>query len=94
MSRVSESVHDLEELLDRFELVEGLDHTVEIERDVSVDDDVAEPGKALEFPNQLRGEALVPRQVSNAFRVVLVAVSRFRLISPALKTRSRRQRSN
>ena len=70
----SESADDLEELLDGLKLVESLDHTVEIERDVFVDDDVAEARKPLEFPNQLRRETLIPRQVSNGFRVVLVAV--------------------
>jgi hypothetical protein len=38
-----------------------------------MDDDVAEARKPLEFPNQLRRETLIPRQVSNGFRVVFVA---------------------
>jgi hypothetical protein len=62
-------------LLDGLKLVESLDHTIEIERHVFMDDDVAEARKPLEFPNQLRRETLIPRQVSNGFRVVFVAVS-------------------
>ena len=57
---------DLEELLDRFKAVQRLDHSIEVERDVLVNQDVAKPWQPLEFRHELGREPGVANQIPEA----------------------------
>ena len=57
---------DPEELLDGAEIVQGLDHAVQVQRDVLVDHDVPETRQALQLPHQVGGEPRVPPRLRTA----------------------------
>lgn len=75
LSLSTEPADDFEEFLDRREIVDRFDNAIEIQSNVLVDDDVAEPGKAFELSHEIRRKAFVANEVSDRPGVVLVSLS-------------------
>jgi hypothetical protein len=75
ISRRLDLCHDPAEALDRLEVVQGVDHAIEVECDVLVDEDVPEAGKSFERPCEIRRKPPVSLQTSNGLRVVFEAVA-------------------
>ena len=72
--RIFQVAHPIEEALDRLQAIQGLDHAVEVEHDVLVNEDVAESRKAIEFLDEIGGESRIVGQVANRLGVVLEAL--------------------
>ncbi len=64
---------DIQELIDGFQFIERIDSALEIERHILVNQNVAEPGKALERPHEIGREPLIASQIADRFRVIFEA---------------------
>ena len=84
---------DLDEPLDWIQPLQGLDRTLQIQRDVFVDHDVAEPRQQFERRDQIRRQPLIAAETPDGLAVLLepVAASRGELAGDVLVDRINKQ---